>query len=128
MNRQNLLVVVIGALALFLSAGHAKGQLLTQSGPCPGVMTFEVTGALPFSRLAFIHSANTGGWVIPPGLPCAGTATGLSAPVVLAGYVEADAAGEGSATAFIGGGVCGTRYLQVIDTLACTGTNVVLIN
>ncbi|MCC6907009.1 MAG: hypothetical protein IT430_03625 [Phycisphaerales bacterium] len=126
MSRQMLLaVVVVGLLAV---AGQASGQVLSQSGPCPGTKTFSVTGGAPFTRFAFIHAANTGSWTIPGGLVCFGTTTGLAAPVTLAGYVAANGSGNAAVTQFIPAPVCGNRYLQVVDTMTCTVSNVILIN
>ena len=129
MGRQNMLVVVVAALMLgFGISGQANGQVLSSSGPCPGLKTFTATGGAPFTRFAFIHAANTGSWVVPGGLVCFGTTTGLASPVVLAGYVPANAGGTAVTTATIPPAVCGNRYLQVIDTLTCTTSNVILIN
>lgn len=128
MSRQTLLAVVVVVLTLGFGLGEAKGQTLSQAGPCPGSKTFTVSGGAPFTRFAFIHSANTGSWTIPGGLVCFGTTTGLAAPVTLAGYVPANAIGTASVTTFIPGGVCNNRYLQVVDTMTCTTSNVILIN
>ncbi len=129
MNRQNVLVVIVAALMLgFGVGGQAKGQTLTSSGPCPGLKTFNVTGGAAFTRFAFIHAANTGSWMVPPGLICFGTVTGLASPVTLAGYVPANGLGNASVSMTIPGGVCGNRFLQVVDTLTCTTSNVILIN
>ena len=121
MRRIALLVVISFA---FFMASEAKAQTLTVTGTCPGVMNFDVTGAQPFSRLAFIYSLNTGSWTIPSPLPCAGLTTGLSAPVSLGAWVLADFAGNANVNAFIPPAWCGTRFIQVVDTLSCTTTSV----
>ncbi len=128
-RRHNIpLTVFLMACMLGFGVDQAKGQLLTSSGPCPGLMTFTVTGAAPFARVAFIHAANTGSWVVPPAFPCTGLVTGLAAPVVLGAWEEADGSGTASVSATIPAGVCGNRFLQAVDALLCTTTNVILIN
>lgn len=127
MNRTQVVALVVMLFTLGFGARQAEAQSLTISGPCPGVMTFEVTGGTPFTRFAFLHSANTGSWVIPSLQPCAGTVTGLAATVVLGGVTEGDASGEATVTAFVPGGYCGARYVQVLDALSCTLTPATLI-
>ncbi len=128
MGRQKLLVVLVAALMLGLASHQASAQVLTQAGPCPGTKTFSVTGGAAFTRFAFIHSAGTGSWTVPGGLICFGTVTGLANPVTLAGFVPANGSGNASVNMFVPAGVCGNRYLQVIDTITCTTSNVILIN
>ncbi len=124
MQRFAVLVVLVIASSL---ASEVKAQSLTISGPCPGVMTFEVSGAAPEARLAFIYSNFVGSWTIPPGFPCAGLVTGLGTPIGFGGWVEADAAGDATVNASIPGGWCGSKNIQVVDALACTTTPVVVI-
>ncbi len=126
MQRFTVILVVVVCTLMFTSA-DASAQTLTKSGTCPGLMTFQVTGAQPFARLAYIHAANTGSWAIPGGVICGTTVTGLAAPVVLAGWATADAAGNKTITTNIPPFPC-NRYLQVVDTTVCTLTNVVQIN
>ncbi len=127
MNRTSIVTLMVVVLSLGFGVERARAQSLTISGPCPGVMTFDVTGGLPFTRFGFIHSASTGSWVIPPLQPCAGTTTGLGAPVVLAAVLPADGSGNLTVSAFVPSGFCGARYVQVVDTLSCTMTAVTLI-
>lgn len=128
MGRQNMLIGIVAVLILGLSSHQANAQVLTSSGPCPGVKTFNVTGGAPLTRFAFIHAANTGSWTIPGGLICFGTTLGLAAPVTLAGFVPANVSGNASVNMTIPPAVCGNRFLQVVDTLTCTTSNVILIN
>lgn len=127
MNLHRLAIAVVAAFGLFI-ASESQGQTLTQSGPCPGFKTFTVTGAVPLSRLAFLYSTNTGSWVIPPGFPCGGTVTLLGPPVNFGGWVTANGAGVGTVTVWLPAGWCGTRYIQVVDTLSCTTTNMILVS
>lgn len=124
---QRLAVIVFVAFAMFM-ASETRAQTLTQSGPCPGFKTFEVTGAVPFSRLAYIYSLSTGSWTIPPPYPCAGLPTLLGPPVFLGAWVEADATGFGTITVWLPAGWCGTRFVQVVDTLGCTTTNMIVVS
>jgi len=123
---RRIAILVVLSLALFATS-EVKAQTLAVTGPCPGVMTFDVTGASPFARIAFIYSLNTGSWTVPSGFPCTGLVTGLAWPVGFGGWTEADVFGNASVNAFIPSGWCGTRYVQAVDALACTTTNVILI-
>jgi len=124
---QRLIFVAVAFCALSF-AGQTEAQVLTLTGPCPGVKTIQVTGATPVVRVYFIHAANIGAWVVPPGQLCSGTFTGLAAPVTVAGFLPSDAFGNITTTATIPPAVCGNRYLQVVDGATCTTSNVVLIN
>ncbi len=123
---KRLIVLVVLVCASFV-ASDAKAQSLTITGPCPGIMTFEVNGAAPFARIAYIYSTSTGSWAVPPGFPCAGLITGLGAPVNLGAFAEADAAGDVAVSATIPPGFCGTRFVQALDLLVCSSSPVVLI-
>lgn len=125
MSRSLILATLFCALA---ASGVAQAQVLSLTGPCPGVKTIQVTGATPIVRVYFIHAASTGAWTVPPGQLCSGTVTGLAAPVIVAGWLPSDAFGNITTTTFIPPAVCGNRYLQVVDGATCTTSNVVLIN
>lgn len=115
------------SIALMAAGPSAQAQVLSSSGVCPGVMNFQVTGATPNGSVAFVHSASTGTWTIPFGVVCWGTTTGLSAPVVLAGVVPTNTAGNTSVNAAVPAAFCGSRFLQAIDLTNCNTTNVILI-
>ncbi|MBL1216717.1 MAG: hypothetical protein D8M59_04400 [Planctomycetes bacterium] len=124
---QRFAIIALVLSAFVFTARPAQAQVLTKSGTCPGIMNFQVTGAAPFSRLAFIHSANTGSWVIPGGIICGTMSTGLAWPVTFGGWVNANGSGSASVNVNVASASCG-RFLQVIDTITCTPTNVVVIN
>lgn len=124
MQRSTIVAAVLCALA----AHAAPAQVLSMTGPCPGLKTITVTGCTPVVRVYFIHAANTGSWTVPVGQLCAGAVTGLAAPVVVAGYLPSDSFGNVTTSANIPAGVCNNRYLQVVDGATCITSNVVLIN
>lgn len=128
MSRLKMLAIGAVTLVLGFAISPASAQTLTATGPCPGTKTFTVTGGAPFTRYAFIHAANPGAWVVPGSMICAGTVTGLAGPVTMAGFVSANGVGMASVSTFVPGGACGNRYLQVVDTITCTVSNVILIN
>ncbi len=117
----------VATLSLCL-ASAASGQTLTITGPCPGLMTFQVNGVAPIARVYFIHAANTGSWTIPPLQICGGTTTGLAAPVTLVpGFITSDAFGNATATFNVPAAACGNRWAQAGDSATCNLTNVALI-
>lgn len=128
MSRQSLWVVVVVVFTSGLCVSQSSGQVLTGGGPCPGVMVFDVIGGTPFTSYAFIHAQNQGAWVIPTSQVCAGTTTGLAWPIVLAGFVNANGLGDAIAMGNVPANFCNNRYLQVVDTISCTTSNVWLIN
>ncbi len=113
-------------IALFVSEA-AQAQVLSTTGSCPGVMTFDVTGATPFSRVVYLRAFGTGSYVVPPGYPCAGTVTGLDNSIAFAAAANTNALGECTISAWVPAWACGTVYVQVIDLTPCTTSNVILI-
>jgi len=126
-SNTSLRAIIACVVAILGLAGQCQGQVLTSSGPCPGLQTFQVTGATPNGRVAFIHAASTGTWTIPFGVVCWGTTTGLSAPVTLAGFVPTNGSGAASANFTVPAALCNNRFLQAVDAIACTTSNVILI-
>ncbi len=105
----------------------APAQTLSSTGTCPGIMTFDVTGATPYSRIMYLRAFGTGSYAIPAWAPCGGTVTGLDATATFVAWEEADAFGDCSFTIWVPAWACGTVYAQVIDTLVCSPSNVILI-
>jgi hypothetical protein len=128
MRRHSCFALLAVVFLIGIGARGAHGQVLAGSGPCPGLKTFTVTGATPNNRVGFIHAQNTGSWVIPGGLVCFGTTTGLAAPITFAGFVQTNGSGNATVTATIPPAFCNNRYLQVIDAATCNTSNVLLIN
>lgn len=129
MNFPSLRFVALSLLmSTFMIKESALGQVLTSSGPCPGVMTFTITGILPDTRTGFLYSWNTGSYVIPGGFPCTGTTLGLDSPVTIGYQVLANGFGVAEWTVFVPGPACGNVYMQGIDADPCITTNVILVN
>lgn len=101
-----------------------SGPSLTANGSCPGGITYTVTGASPFGKVAFIYARGTGSHVLPGGR-CAGTMLGLDSTVRLGGVVSADAAGNASLSFNVPASACGRFWAQGIDMTSCGTTNVV---
>ncbi len=103
------------------------GFSIDQSSGCPGNKSITATGATAGGPVAFIRSNNPGNFVIPGGA-CAGTQTGLAAPVTLVQIVNAN----GSGTAVLSGNVpaaaCGVIEVQAVDGATCSTSNVITLN
>ncbi|HEX9792814.1 MAG TPA: hypothetical protein VGC54_02415 [Planctomycetota bacterium] len=101
---------------------------LTITGPCPGSVTVDVSGATPSGSVAFATALGTGSFVIPGGFPCAGTVLGLSSAGITHRTTRtADAAGNISFPATAPAGACGRLFVQAIDLTTCATTNVVAL-
>jgi len=119
-------IIAAFLFAIFISE-TAQAQFLSTTGSCPGVMTFDVTGAIPTSRVMYIRAFGTGSFVLPPWAPCGGTVTGLDSTATFVGWEIANGFGNCTLTATVPPTACGTIYVQVVDTLSCTTSNVILI-
>ena len=120
--------IIAAFLIAICVSDSAQAQFLSSTGSCPGVMSFDVTGATPFSRIMYLRAFGTGSFVIPPWAPCGGTVTGLDFTTTFVTWEEADALGECSFSTWVPPVACGNIYLQVIDTIPCTPSNVILIS
>lgn len=98
------------------------GVSLAYRGPCPGPVTAAVSGATPGGTVGLIYSSNTGSFTIPSGI-CAGTVTGLAAPVTLFGTATADGSGNATFSGTAPQVACGL-YIQAIDASTCGTSNV----
>ena len=123
---KKLMFVVVCLVALCF-AESADAVTLSSTGTCPGVMSFDITAAAPFSRIMYLRAFGTGSYPLPPWSPCAGLVTGLDATATFVTFEEADAFGECSVSTFVPPAACGSGYVQCIDTLTCTASNVILI-
>ncbi|MCH2100521.1 MAG: hypothetical protein MK209_01155 [Planctomycetes bacterium] len=81
-------------------------------------MTFTATGATPGSGIAMIYAFGMGSYIIPNGLPCAGTMLGLARPEGWV-IVTADASGTASHTQLVPGAAAGLVYVQALDLATC---------
>jgi len=90
-------------------------------------MDFEVTGATPNSRVAYVYAFGLGSFVIPGGYPCSGLVMGLDNSATLYSYEETDAFGNVTISLNVPAWVCGNVYLQVVDADPCTLSGVILI-
>lgn len=119
----------LGAVVLFfvLPVTQSFGQVLSQSGPCPGTKTFTATGMTPNSSVAYIRAFGTGNVVIPGGLVCFGTQLGLNGTATLVTVATANGSGVAVVTATVPVTACNLVYMQALDFTTCLTTNVILI-
>jgi hypothetical protein len=103
-----------------------SGPSLTSFGSCPGSMTYTVSGATPFGKVAFMYARGTGSQVLAGG-PCGGTMLGLDSSVKLGGVISADAAGSASLSFNVPAGACGRFWGQALDVTTCGTTNVLQV-
>jgi len=102
---------------------------LSASATCPsgGSITVDWSCATPDGQIALIFAANTGGFIVPGGYPCAGTQLGLGTSAIQIAYTGvSDATGSGVLNASAPSAACG-GYLQLIDLDMCAVSNVVMI-
>lgn len=102
------------------------GLGLALSGTCPN-LTFEVVDATPNGQVALLYAYQTGSFVIPQGMPCAGTTLGLGSSVALGTMMTADPLGNITLSATIPAGACGAVYLQALDLSSCDTSTVVAV-
>jgi hypothetical protein len=105
--------------------GDACDLVLRAVGTCPGPMNYSASGLTPGGAVAVIGAAGPGSFVVPSGV-CAGTVTGLGAPVRLLRMITADANGEVDANRLAPATVC-ERHLQLVDMATCDVTNVAVV-
>lgn len=112
-------------VVLFVCGDSVNGQTLTVTGPCPGTMTFTVTGATPVVRIYYLWAFGPGSHVIPPGNLCSGTTLGLNNTVQVATWTASNNAGTAVVTWPVPPAACGSVWTQVLDGATCNTTNVV---
>jgi len=104
-----------------LIGGELPDLCLQVSGECPGMMTVTVTGASPYSDVAFAWSKKPGSSEIPE---CPGVFLDIDNANRIA-VVAADENGEASFEGYAPPAACGRVLLQAADLLECTTSNVV---
>lgn len=102
------------------------GLSMSVSGSCPS-MTFDIVDATPSGSVALLYANNVGAFVVPAGMPCAGTQLGLNNTVALATMLTADPTGSISLSMNIPAGACGNFYVQAIDLTTCETSAVALL-
>jgi len=108
----------LGPNFLWEPAG-GSGVDLTFSGKCPGMGTFDVSGATPDSRVALVYGFGTGPTTIPNTFPCAGTVLDLGAPNLDHIVIFTDANGDGTYSTFLPDSACGAVKVQALDLATC---------
>ncbi|HEX9792463.1 MAG TPA: DNRLRE domain-containing protein [Planctomycetota bacterium] len=102
------------------------GLSLSITGPCPGAITIDITGATPNRNVALVTATQLGAFVIPGGFPCTGTTLGLgSQNLTLRITRTASAAGTINFPATAPAAACGVLHVQAIDLTSCQTSNVV---
>ncbi len=116
-----------GARDVFLARISISDRLqITITATCPsgGPIRIEWSGATPGGQVTLIFARNTGSFIIPNNLPCAGTTLGLgSNQIQLAWQGGAGADGSRTLNATTGPGACG-GYFQLLDLTSCGTSNV----
>ena len=102
----------------------ASSITMSVSGTCPGVITLDILGATPFSRVGIAYSTTTGSFTVPSG-PCTGTVLGLDSPSILIA-LNTDASGDASISGTVSSGACGL-FLQAVDLLPCVPSTVEVV-
>jgi len=92
--------------------------VISQTGTCPGPVTFTITSLTPGGLYRVARSPNLGpGFPLPA--PCQGTALRIGPPVTLVATATAPASGMATYSVTLGAAACG-QYLQVLDQATCT--------
>lgn len=99
---------------------------LMMQGTCPSLQ-FQILHAASDSQVALLRSAGLASFIIPNGLPCAGTLLGLDSPVALVTFLQADASGQVVFQAQVPAGACGTVWIQALDLETCRTSNTLLV-
>ena len=102
--------------------GGGTGVQLELTGPCPGIMTVDITGLSPNAGFALIGGSYGGTDLIPGGM-CGGVPTILTTPTLLV-VGAADPFGEASLSANIPAGFCAQGLgIQAVDGPTCRISN-----
>jgi len=104
---------------------------LVVDSPCPLGGDFQIswTKGTPGGRIAVVKSDQLGGYVVPEGVPCAGTNLALSSTgIKLLAIERSDMNGEGSKRARSMSNLVCRDYLQLIDLERCITSNVAPLN
>ncbi len=105
------------------------GPQLSIAPTCPsgGPIRIEWSGATPGGHVALIFARNTGSFIIPSNMPCAGTQLALgSDQIQLAWEGSAGPSGSRTLNATAGPAACG-GHLQLLDLSPCATSNLVRI-
>ncbi|MCC6908492.1 MAG: hypothetical protein IT430_11160 [Phycisphaerales bacterium] len=97
------------------------GLALELSGPCPGQVTVDISGATPGGRVAIVYGTCNGSTTIPGG-QCAGTVLDVGGARLLR-IVTADGNGNASASGNAPQGACGRICVQAVDATTCETSN-----
>lgn len=101
------------------TVNNGGAQMRLEAEGKPGrSMRFTITGATPGSGVALMYAIGPGNYVIPNGLPCAGTELGLLRPKGFV-TVTADVTGTAVHTQLVPIGALGVAHLQAIDLATC---------
>lgn len=104
------------------------GLRLDLEGTCPGNSTADISGATANGTVAVLAAMGAGNFVVPGGVPCAGTELGLSsAGLRVVAIVTADADGNVNLGANLPPVACGGA-VQALDVATCNTSNVETIN
>lgn len=106
-----------------MSSTGQRALRLVISGPCPGPMTFDISGATPSGLVGLLWARSAGSFVIPQGRTCAGTQLRLSGQgIQIVATPRADPSGNVRLVANISSGMCLGAW-QAIDATTCRTSN-----
>jgi len=91
------------------------------NGSCPGPMTFDLTGATPGGRVAFIHGRCNGQTTIPGNI-CPGTVLPVGGATLIS-IVTADGSGNASVGGNVPPAACRRICLVALDITTCGVSN-----
>jgi len=101
------------------------GLDLSVAGTCPSDVLISVNGCTPNGSVALLYAFGQGSFVIPGGLPCAGTMLGLDSTVAVGSVMTADANGQATLNTVVPEGACDVVFLQALDVTNCMISDVV---
>lgn len=99
---------------------------LQLQGTCPNFQ-FNISGATPLSQVALLYANGLSSYIIPTGMPCAGTLLSLDSSVAVGAMLQTDFFGNATLQRAVPPRACGNIYLQVLDLSSCTVSPFVIL-
>ena len=113
---------------VWLTEGSAAGPTLALIGTCGQAGSGVAATNMTANGLCAFAASPTGGGITVPAGPCGQVMLGLSQPLFVVGFAQAD--GSGNAAVLPGNGIPGVACgwsMQAIDLASCTLTNVIVL-
>lgn len=109
---------IVGTVTGTASGGSYVGS---RTGNCPGVITFNWSGAAPGRTQGLVHGQRTGSTTIPSSFPCSGTVLAIGGNVRLMAMIPTGN-GTGSMGLHVGASRCNGVY-QLVEGGSCRVSN-----